>query len=626
MFLKQRQFVVCLAVGALLCSAGSATAQLLNGDFETGDLTNWTDPSNVIGVANATIDAPSVGAESGDFAARLALAVGVSELTQTFPAAPGEEFNLSGYMLAASEDPEIAGNSFQLLKIVFEDESGTDLEPASVSVGQFSAPEFPGVDSLPFIDSTSPQDTWIFSEAQGVAPAGTVSVTFFVLNVDFGDDGIEYPKWADSLNANNVADGVNLLENGDFETGDFTGWVPEFNPNVDNANVGEPGVGAQDGDFAAELALASGVSELRQTFPAAPGDEFCLEGFMLTENALPFGATFGLYKIVFQDAAGNDLQIDGSLISAGQEAPSDVPGVESLPFLDFSSTPNTWILSSAQGVAPPETVQVVFLALNVDFADGLQNAMWFDNMKAANVADGVNLLENPNFETGDFTGWAPAPPSGGEATVGAPTVGAQAGDFAGLLTPQDGVGELLQSFPASPGQEYNMNGYMLSEAAIPDGPSFGLYKIVFRDASGMDLEPESVSVGQFAPPDVPGVESLPFLNSSSDVNVWQFSEAQGVAPAETVEVLFFALNIDFAGGLNPIWFDSIEADLVGGKMKMCDFPLGDVNQDGDPNLLDVVLFVNLITDGGESCEADVNEDGSIDLLDVAPFVAILTGG
>ena len=631
MFRKQKQFVACLAVGALLCSTGVATAQLINGNFDTGDLSGWTDPSNIIGVANASIGAPTPGAQSGDFAARLGLASGVSELTQTFPAAPGDEFNLSGFMLTDSADPEIAGNSFQLLKIVFEDENGTDLVPASVSVGQFSDPAFPGVDSLPFLDSSSGQDNWIFSEAQGVAPAGTASVTFFVLNVDFGDDDgmggiIEYPKWVDNLNANNVADGMNLLENADFETGDFTGWVPPFNPNVENAIVGAPKmVGAQDGDFAAQLGIFNGVAELRQTFPAAPGDEFCMEGYMLSETALPFGTVFGLYKIVFQDADGNDLQIDGSLVTEGVAADPANPGVDSRPLLDFSTQPGTWIISRAQGVAPPETTQVVFLALDVDFS-GFENFMWFDNLKAANVADGINLLANPSFETGDFTGWAPEPPSGGEATIGAPTAGAQSGDFAALLTPQDGVGELIQTFPGTPGEEYNINGFMLSEAAIPSGPSFGLYKIVFRNAAGEDLEPASVSIGQFSDPANPGVDSLEFLNDGSMVDIWQFSEAQGVAPEGTVEVLFFILNIDFAGGVNPIWYDTVEAGVVGG-MDECDFPLGDVNQDGEANLLDVAPFVTEVTSSNStSCEADTNEDGSVDLLDVATFVAIVTGG
>lgn len=52
--------------------------------------------------------------------------------------------------------------------------------------------------------------------------------------------------------------------------------------------------------------------------------------------------------------------------------------------------------------------------------------------------------------------------------------------------------------------------------------------------------------------------------------------------------------------------------------------LGDVNQDGVVNLLDVAPFVNAITTGTFIAEADINQDGVVDLLDVAPFVDLLT--
>ncbi|MEM9410782.1 MAG: hypothetical protein AAGA30_06685 [Planctomycetota bacterium] len=53
--------------------------------------------------------------------------------------------------------------------------------------------------------------------------------------------------------------------------------------------------------------------------------------------------------------------------------------------------------------------------------------------------------------------------------------------------------------------------------------------------------------------------------------------------------------------------------------------LGDVNCDGDVNLLDVAPFVDLIANGGFSEKADVNLDGVVDLLDVQPFVDLLAG-
>ena len=57
--------------------------------------------------------------------------------------------------------------------------------------------------------------------------------------------------------------------------------------------------------------------------------------------------------------------------------------------------------------------------------------------------------------------------------------------------------------------------------------------------------------------------------------------------------------------------------------EISDILLGDVNQDGVVNLLDVSPFVQLVSSGEFLAEADINEDGVVNLLDVDPFVALL---
>ena len=54
--------------------------------------------------------------------------------------------------------------------------------------------------------------------------------------------------------------------------------------------------------------------------------------------------------------------------------------------------------------------------------------------------------------------------------------------------------------------------------------------------------------------------------------------------------------------------------------------VGDVNQDGIADLLDVAPFVQRITSGEFQAEADANQDLQVNLIDVAPFVSILAGG
>ena len=70
-----------------------------------------------------------------------------------------------------------------------------------------------------------------------------------------------------------------------------------------------------------------------------------------------------------------------------------------------------------------------------------------------------------------------------------------------------------------------------------------------------------------------------------------------------------------AGGNDGIFVDEIYLDRI---------LLGDVNNDGVVDLLDVGAFVALITQQEFQAEADVNEDGVVDLLDVEPFIEILT--
>ena len=53
--------------------------------------------------------------------------------------------------------------------------------------------------------------------------------------------------------------------------------------------------------------------------------------------------------------------------------------------------------------------------------------------------------------------------------------------------------------------------------------------------------------------------------------------------------------------------------------------LGDSNQDGFVNFLDIAAFIEVLTNGGFLEEADCNEDGIVNFLDVTSFITILTG-
>ena len=61
----------------------------------------------------------------------------------------------------------------------------------------------------------------------------------------------------------------------------------------------------------------------------------------------------------------------------------------------------------------------------------------------------------------------------------------------------------------------------------------------------------------------------------------------------------------------------IDLDIVG------DAQMGDINMDGNINVLDVVLLVELVLYGEYSGLADLNADGIVNVLDVIQLVNII---
>ncbi len=214
-------------------------------------------------------------------------------------------------------------------------------------------------------------------------------------------------------------------------------------------------------------------------------------------------------------------------------------------------------------------------------------AISFSLTAATQVA--ANVLLNPGFETDAFSNQEPLPFAtdwfgfGNFATVSEPTAPVRSGVGSLLLTGAGGFGVpgAYQTLPANPGDVWDLQGYMLTNAALPAGATFGLLKIVFSDGIG-DLEPESISIGQADAQPFPGVQALPFLNDASPIDTWHFAQARGVAPAGTVQVSFYALFVDENPG--EVYFDDLVATLVVDEGIPGDFD-GDGDVDGNDFLL-----------------------------------------
>ena len=75
-------------------------------------------------------------------------------------------------------------------------------------------------------------------------------------------------------------------------------------------------------------------------------------------------------------------------------------------------------------------------------------------------------------------------------------------------------------------------------------------------------------------------------------------------------------------------FDASEDTFESGAILTVTFTtqvlLGDVNQDGVVNFLDISSFVSVLSTGDFQAEADTNEDGVVNFLDISQFIVFLS--
>ena len=84
--------------------------------------------------------------------------------------------------------------------------------------------------------------------------------------------------------------------------------------------------------------------------------------------------------------------------------------------------------------------------------------------------------------------------------------------------------------------------------------------------------------------------------------------------------------------VNKLFTTSLNVYKIGGTVNIYKnqlinpYHLGDINQDGIINVLDIVSIINMVLNGEFNIAADVNEDGFVDILDVVLMVTVIVGG
>lgn len=374
---------------------------------------------------------------------------------------------------------------------------------------------------------------------------------------------------------------ANVLTNAGFETGAVsnaapvagaTSWTSSGNTATASATNNPTRTGI--GSLKLTGAGGFGVPLVNQTFAASPGQIWDFQGYMLTPSTLPADATFGLLKIEWLNASSVPIAPGTALIGGANNGGN--PGVESTPFLNNTSATNVWQFTQARGLAPAGTVSVRLIALLVDQSAG---TIYVDDLRADKWSS-VNLLTNAGFETDAVSNAAPViGATGWDAFNGAQTASATNDPtrtgIGSLQLPGGGgfgVPGASQTFAANPGEIWDFQGYMLAPNTLPADATFGLLKIVWSDGVS-DLAPSTVNIGAGNFGGNPGIESTPFLNSTSATNTWIFTHAQGVAPSGTTQVKVFALMIDQSPGTG--YFDDLQASVItnsGPPVVVIDYP------------------------------------------------------
>ena len=182
----------------------------------------------------------------------------------------------------------------------------------------------------------------------------------------------------------------NLVENGDFETGDFTGWgnaTPETTSIVKDDNTG--------GSYAVKMNVQDSTSQ----------------GYIMT-NPIPVetGATYIIsYQLFIRDTneSGNDAQCYAQIFEFDADNQATAKLIEES---------GRWVSSGGwENISFEYTVTDNTASIRLDlFHNAVSGVSYWDEVsvvkKEAQVVKGPNLLENGSFETGDFSGWGNATP------------------------------------------------------------------------------------------------------------------------------------------------------------------------------------------------------------------------
>lgn len=152
---------------------------------------------------------------------------------------------------------------------------------------------------------------------------------------------------------------LNIVANGGFETGDFTGWTVSIDPVFDGVDSLQP----HSGSFAAYFGNPSGASTISQTLATVAGSVYSIDFWLQAEadvlgasapNAFSFNWNGGAAELVLTDSPAFGYTHYSFLLQA-------TAATTQLAFT-FANTPAFWDFDDVS-VAAPEPGSAALVAL-----------------------------------------------------------------------------------------------------------------------------------------------------------------------------------------------------------------------------------------------------------------------
>ena len=381
------------------------------------------------------------------------------------------------------------------------------------------------------------------------------------------------------------------------------------------------GTGDFNGDGIADLITGNGLSD-DVSILSGVGD-----GSFRLANSLSVGGTPVAIAAV-------DLNKDGNTDFAVANSLSDGISV-------FLSTGNNAFVSTGSFITNGAPFWLTSNDLNGDGSIDIATANGLSNDVAVLLGKGDGSFSAAsNFEVGDFPGSITSTDLNGDGFIDLVTANGFSDNVSVLLGMGDGTFAEAYNFEVGALPNSIVAGDFDGDSLIDIATASDFYNEIsvalgFGDGTftSANFYPAGDTPMSLVTSDFNGDEYLDLVTAnlgSNDVTI-MLGNGQGAFAVSTN----FLVG-DFPGSITIGNFDGNETkdlavavrdtDAVNVLLNSCRFGgvlLGDVNLDGEVNLLDVASFVRVLEIGSFQHEADINQDGSVDLLDLEPFVEIL---